>query len=117
MDLVVRAKKRGQFWKGRWGTVEPRAPREPQRLAKVVSEIDAVPIVADPSVQEVRLQRQFDRDSQEVAGSLGMSRQRRLGRFVEADRVTAERRRQRAVGRRRVAGQPGGSRATGGEGR
>ena len=29
MDLVVGAKKRGQFGKRRWGAVEPSAPREP----------------------------------------------------------------------------------------
>jgi hypothetical protein len=70
MNLVIRAKQRGQFGDSGRGAVKTGASREPQRLGEVVPEIDAVPVVADPSVEQVSLQRQFDGDGQEVARRL-----------------------------------------------
>lgn len=62
MDLVVRAQKRGQFGEFGGSGGEAGEARKPERFDEVVPEIGAVLVVADLSVEQVRLQRQFDGD-------------------------------------------------------
>ena len=69
-----------------------------QRLTQIVADVNPVPIITDPPVEQMGLERQLDRDSQEVAGDFGVAVESRLGGLVEACRVAPEGFRQWAIG-------------------